>query len=125
MFLDLLVFAALSLQPGGSLGVPPCKARLGLTRDADMLTLTGHCHSLLNQPGRYRYQLVVQRHSPRGRSQNTQSGEFDLPAQQEAVLSSVRLNATPQDVYRATLFVFDLSGRTVAQDSIVQTGSPR
>ena len=123
--LRTLLFIALLGAPGRPQGPPPCQAKLHLSQEAQLLTLTGHCQSLLDQPARYRYQLVVRRRGAGGQSQNTQGGEFALPAQQDATLSTVRLNMTPTDSYQAKLTVFDAEGRAVAQDSASQVGSPR
>ena len=119
-----LVLATLFWQPGGAL-VPaaPCQARLALHWHDQLLTVTGHCHSQLDQPARYRYQLVVVRRGAGGRVQNSQGGEFALPPRQDAVLAEVRLNAGAADGYEARLLVFDLNGRPVAQDSARQAFS--
>lgn len=122
MFRVLSVFASILMQPGGTLGFPPCQAHINLATEAGLLTLTGTCSSLLDQPARYRYSLLVSRTGSGGRSQNTQGGEFALPARQQAILSTLRLNVQPQDTYRAKLVVFDLGGHIIAQDSVSQRG---
>lgn len=104
---------------------PPCQATLRLSQEAQLLTLTGYCHSLLAEPARYRYQLVVWRRGAGGQSRNTQGGEFALGGQQEAALTTVRLNVSPTDSYQAKLLIFDAGGHVVAQDSASQAGSPR
>jgi hypothetical protein len=121
MMYALLLLAAL-WQP---LAAPPCQARLHLGQEAQLLTLTGQCQSLLDAPARYRYQLLVRRRGAGGQSQNTQGGEFALPARQAATLSTVRLQVTPADSYQARLTIFDAAGRLVAQDSVSQAAGPR
>ncbi len=112
-----LVLACLLAQPSGASGPEPCQARLALARQDQLLTITGHCRSLLPAPARYRYQLLVQRHGSGGQSQNSQGGTFTLAAGQEAVLSQVRLTAGPQDRCAVQLLVFDTGNQLVAQDS--------
>lgn len=112
-----LLFACLLGQPGGAYGPPPCVATLELRQQGPLLTLTGHCRSLLAAPARYRYQLTVLRHGPHGQAQSTQGGAFSLPALAGAVLSRVSLTAGPDDRYSARLRVLDAGGHTVAQDS--------
>jgi len=120
----LLLLAA--LWPLGQLpAAPPCQARLRLSQEGPLLTLTGQCQSLLDEPARYHYQLLVRRRGAGGQSQNTQGGEFALPARQAATLSTVRLQVTSADSYQARLTIFDAAGRAVAQDSASQAGSPR
>ena len=121
----ILLLTGLFGPPARPQGAPPCQAKLHLSQEAQLLTLTGHCQSLLDQPARYRYQLVVRRRGAGGQSQNTQGGEFALPAQQEATLSTVRLQVAPTDSYQAQLLVFDAENHIVAQDSASQPGSPR
>ncbi|MDB5233966.1 MAG: hypothetical protein JWR44_959 [Hymenobacter sp.] len=118
----LLVLAFFFMQPGRTFAqAPPCQAKIELTMHDQMLTVRGHCRSLVPEPARYRYRLVVVRQSRGGRSQNNQGGEFTLAPQQDAVLSEVRLNAGPQDLYQARLLIFDLNGRVLAQDSASQS----
>lgn len=117
----LLMLAASFLQLSGALAQVPCQAKIDLTWHDQLLVLTGRCRSLLDQPARYSYKMVVLRQSQVGRSQNHQSGEFALPAQQAVVLTEVRLNANHQGVYLARLVIFDLNGRTIAQDSVRQS----
>jgi len=112
-----LMLACLLAQPSGASGPAPCQARLELTRQEQLLTITGHCRSLLPAPARYRYQLLMQRHGSGGRSQNSQGGTFILTAGQEAVLSQVRLTAGPQDRCTVQLLVFDTANQLVAQES--------
>jgi hypothetical protein len=118
--LSILLALATLLSP---LGEPPCQARLHLSQQTHLLTLTGSCHSLLDQPAHYRYQLVVWRRGAGGQSHNTQGGEFALGAQQEATLSTVQLNVAATDSYKAKLVVFDANGYAVAQDSVSQSSS--
>ncbi|WP_325135327.1 curli-like amyloid fiber formation chaperone CsgH [Hymenobacter sp.] len=125
MMYALLLLAALWGALGRPQAAPPCQARLRLSQEAQLLTLTGQCQSLLDEPARYRYQLLVRRRGAGGQSQNTQSGEFALPARQAATLSTVRLQVAPTDSYQARLTIFDAEGRTVAQDSVSQAGSLR
>lgn len=115
-----LVLACFLTLPSGVYGPPACQARLELVRQAQFLTVTGHCRNLLDAPARYRYQLLVRHQSAGGQSQNKQAGEFTLLPQQEAVLSRVQLQASPQDHYSAKLLIFDEAGRAVAQDSTSQ-----
>lgn len=112
-----LVLACLLGQPGGASGPAPCEARLELFRQEQLLTITGHCRSLLSAPARYRYQLLVQRQGRNGHSQNSQGGTFVLTARQEAVLSRVQLNTNPQDLCIVHLLVFDAANQLIAQDS--------
>ena len=112
-----LVLACLLTQPSGAYGPPVCQAKLVLEQQAQFLTVTGHCRSLLATPARYRYQLLVLHQGAGGRSQNAQGGAFALPAQQEAVLSRVRLQTSPDDHYSVRLLIFDEAGHPVAQDS--------
>ena len=113
-----LVLACLLAQPSGASGPAPCcEARLELFRQEQLLTITGHCRSLLTAPVRYRYQLLVQRHGNDGHSQTSQGGTFVLTAGQEAALSRVRLNADPQDHCVVQLLIFDTANQLIAQDS--------
>ncbi len=112
-----LVLACLLVQPSGASGPAPCEARLELWRQEQLLTITGHCRSLLPAPARYRYQLLVQRHGSGGHSQNSQGGTFVLTARQDAALSRVRLNTEPQGHCGVQLLVFDIANQLVAQDS--------
>lgn len=125
MLYALLLLAALWGPLGQPPAAPPCQARLRLSQEGPLLTLTGQCQSLLDEPAHYRYQLLVRRRGAGGQSQNTQGGEFALPARQEATLSMVRLQITPADGYQARLTIFDAAGRPVAQDSASRAGSPR
>lgn len=102
---------------------PPCQAKLRLSQEAQLLTLTSYCYSRLDQPAHYRYQLTVWRRGAGGQSHNTQGGEFALGGQQEATLSTVRLSVAPTDSYQAKLLIFDAGGHVVAQDSASQAGS--
>ena len=167
-----LVLAALVVQPGETplQVMPPCQAHLELVQAAQLLTVTGHCRSLLyslrsrvrglpppvvgrNQPwpfndgrgqaphptsffanhfvtsitapARYRYQLLVVRQSPAGRSQSAQGGEFGLAPQQEVRLSEVRVSVLSRDQYRAVLLIFDQMGQIIARDSAVQVALSR
>ena len=122
MYRVLLMFASFLMQPGGTSGVPPCQARIGLAQEAGFLALTSSCSSQLDQLAHYRYTLWVSRSGAGGRSQNTQGGEFALPPHQQATLSTIRLNVQPQDAYQAKLTIFDLNGRVVSQDSVSQRG---
>ena len=119
-----LVLAALMAQPGGAFvqSAPPCQARLELTRQAQQLRVAGHCRSTSPAPARYRYQLLLLRQSPAGRSQNSQGGEFMLLPNQDLVLSEVRVNALTTDEYRIKLLIFDPTGQVVARDSAIQMG---
>lgn len=112
-----LVLACLLTQPSGAYGPPVCQAKLVLEQQAQFLTVTGHCRSLLATPARYRYQLLVLQRGAGGQSQNTQNGTFALPAQQEAVLARVQLQTSPDDHYAVRLLILDEVGRPVAQDS--------
>lgn len=113
-----LVLACLLVQPGGALpGPAPCEARLQLLRQGQLLTITGHCRSLLAAPAHYRYQLLVHHQSSSGQSQNSQGGAFALAARQDAVLSRVQLSAGQPDQCSARLLIFDGLGHLVAQDS--------
>lgn len=116
-------FSLLLFQMGGAFGQAPCQATLHLDHQGNLLIITGLCQSLSPQPGRYRYQLQVVRESRSGRSQNSQGGEFELPAQQQALLSRVEINAGPQDHYRAVLTVFALSGAPISQDTSSELSS--
>ena len=115
-----LVLAALLAQPFGTpaqVQGGACQAKIELTWHEQQLIISGHCRSLLDVPGRYRYQLLVVRQSRGGRSQNNQGGEFALPSRQNMELSVVRLSVQPDDQYQVHLTVFDLDGQAVAQDS--------
>ena len=101
----------------------PCRAHLELRQQDGLLTVTGHCRSLLPTTARYRYELSVLRESTGGRSQNTQRGEFEVAPEQEVALSQARVNASAQDTYRIHLRVLDLAGHTVAQDSAAQVAA--
>jgi hypothetical protein len=125
MMYALLLLAALWGPLGQPPAAPPCQARLRLSQEGLLLTLTGQCQSLLDEPAHYRYQLLVRRRGAGGQSQNTQSGEVALPARQATTLSTVRLQVAPADGYQARLTIFDAAGRPVAQDSVSQAGSPR
>jgi hypothetical protein len=125
MRLALLVLVTSFEFLGRPVGEPPCQAKLRLRQEAHLLTLTGYCHSLLDQPAHYRYQLAVWRRGTSGQSHNAQGGEFALGGQQEATLSTVQLNVAATDSYQAKLLVFDASGHVVAQDSASQAGSAR
>lgn len=122
-----LVLAALVVQPGETplQVMPPCQAHLELVQAAQLLTVTGHCRSLLTAPARYRYQLLVVRQSPAGRSQSAQGGEFGLAPQQEVRLSEVRVSVLGRDQYRAVLLIFDQMGQIIARDSAVQVAPSR
>ncbi len=123
-----LVLAALVMPPGGTSAqgpLPLCQARLELTRHDQLLTVTGSCRSLRSAPARYRYQLLVVRRSPAGRSQSAQGGEFGLGPGQEARLSEVRVSVLSRDEYRVLLLIFDETGRVVARDSAAQGAAPR
>ncbi|MET4074422.1 curli-like amyloid fiber formation chaperone CsgH [Hymenobacter sp. UYCo722] len=117
-----LVLATLLMPTGGTFAQAPvpCQARIELMQHDQLLTVTGHCRSLLPTAARYRYQLLVVRQSPSGRSQSTQGGEFDLAPQQEVRLSEVRVSVLGRDQYRALLLVIDQQGRVVARDSAEQ-----
>jgi len=115
-----LVLAAFFMQLSGALAQAPCQAKLDMHWHDQLLTVSGHCRSLLAQPAHYRYQLLVVRQSRGGRAQNSQGGEFLLAPQQDVVLAEVHLNTGPKDFYHAQLFVFDLNGHPVATDSISQ-----
>ena len=119
-----LVLACFLTLPSGVYGPPTCQARLELVRQAPFLTVTGHCRSLLDAPAHYRYQLLVVRQSPAGRSQSAQGGEFGLAPQQEVRLSEVRVSVLGRDRYSALLLIFDQTGQVVARDSAVQGSSP-
>ena len=55
MMYVLLLLAAL-WPLGQPPAAPPCQARLHLSQEGPLLTLTGQCQSLLDEPARYRYQ---------------------------------------------------------------------
>ena len=112
-----LVLACLLVQPSGASGPAPCEARLQLLRQEQVLTITGCCRSLLAVPANYRYQLLVHYRSSGGQSQNSQGGAFALAANQNAVLSSVRLKPGSPAHCSAQLLIFDGTGHLVAQDS--------
>ena len=117
-----LVLATLLMPLGGTFAQAPvpCQARLELMQHDQLLTVAGHCRSLLPTPARYRYQLLVVRQSPSGRSQSTQGGEFDLGPQQEIRLSEVRVSVLGRDQYSALLLIVDHQGRVVGRDSAEQ-----
>jgi hypothetical protein len=122
-----LVLAALMAQPGGAFMqvTGPCQARVELTQHDQMLTVAGHCRSIITAPARYRYLLVVRQQSRAGRSQNSQSGEFTLLPNQDLVLSEVHVSALAHDQYSAQLLIFDLREQIVARDSVDQSTSSR
>jgi hypothetical protein len=113
----LLMLATLPLLALHQADAPPCIAQLVLSQQGDLLRVTGTCRSQLAQPAHYRYELHTQRLGPGGSSRTSQSGRFELPAQQQVQLSQVGLGAGPDSHYRINLLVFDDAGRTVAQDS--------
>lgn len=112
-----LVLACLLVQPSGASGPAPCEARLQLFRQAQFLTITANCRSLLAAPACYRYQLLVHHRSSSGQSQNNQGGAFALAANQDLALSSVQLKPSLPDHCSAQLLIFDSIGHLVAQDS--------
>ena len=99
----------------------PCQARLELQRQGDLLVITGHCRNLQPVAAHYRYEMALQHEGTGGHSRSTQRGEANVAPNQEISLSQTRVNARPQDTYRVHLSVFDTEGRTLAQDSILQT----
>lgn len=107
----------------GAAAPAPCHAHLELRQQDGLLTVTGHCRSLLPTAARYRYELSLLRESAGGHSQNTQRGEFEVAPTQEVALSQARINVSAQDTYRVHLRVLDLAGHTVAQDSAVQVSA--
>lgn len=116
LFFLLLLHAA---GPGPT-SPAPCQARLELQQQNGLLTVTGHCRNLQPTAARYRYELALQRESAGGQSQNTQRGEISVASQQEVALSQTQVNTGSQDTYRIYLRVFDMTGHTLAQDSIIQ-----
>jgi hypothetical protein len=117
-----LIFLLLARQSPAD--TPPCQARLELHQEKGVLTITGHCRSLLSRTEHYRYELSTMRDGTVGRSQNTQRGEFEAAPQQDVSLSTTSVNVTIQDAYRIHLRIMDLAGHIVAQDSAIQ-GSNR
>lgn len=96
----------------------PCKAWLSTKSEKQILTITGHCQDLSNQPASYQYELVLQRHGPGGRSTNKQQGAFNLSPEQSITLSQVQLNADNRTSYSGQLRILNAAGEVVAQDSI-------
>ena len=102
---------------GQTSGTPPCQAQLQLVQEGALLRVTGSCRSHLDRAARYHYELRAQRRNASGQSRTTQRGSFELPAQQQVLLSQVGLSAGANDHYHIHLLVYDDTGRAVAQDS--------
>lgn len=115
LLLGLGVVSA-AAQPAGP---APCEVRLQLSGQPQALAASGYCRSLLDQPARYRYQLVAERWG-RNRSRTSQGGTFELGPHQEAQLAQAQVSVAPGDHYRLQLRVFDEAGHLVAQDSVRQ-----
>ena len=111
-----LLLGAASLAPAGP---TPCEVHLVLTRQPQLLAASGVCRSLLDQPARYRYQLVTERWG-RNSSRSSQGGTFELGPHQEAQLAQATVNVGPTDHYLLRLRVYDAAGQLVAQDSVRQ-----
>ncbi|RZL14446.1 MAG: hypothetical protein EOO62_05435 [Hymenobacter sp.] len=114
---SLVALPLLALQQVDS---APCLAQLASTQEGDLLRITIACRSRLSQPAHYSYELRAQRHGAAGQSHTSQRGSFELAAQQQVQLSQIGFNVRADDHYHVRLLIFDDTGRTVAQDSIVR-----
>ena len=115
-FLLLVLLRASDLE---SAGPAPCEVHLVLAHQPQRLAASGYCHSLLDQPASYRYELTSRRWG-RNSSTSTQGGAFELGAHQDAQLAQAQVNVAPGDHYVLRLRVFDAAGQLVAQDSVRQ-----
>ncbi|MVN75976.1 hypothetical protein GO988_06535 [Hymenobacter sp. HMF4947] len=119
--LRTLLTLLLGVGAAGSLPTSPapCEVHLVLAHQPQLLAASGVCHSLLDQPASYRYELVARRWG-RNSSTSTQGGAFELGPHQEAQLSKTTVNVGPADHYLLRLRVYNAAGQLVAQDSVRQ-----
>ena len=101
----------------------PCQAWISTQHTMDGLTFTGHCRSLLQQPNTYRYELRLRKWGNAGQSSSSQGGQFELVANQQLVLSQIRVNSDSQTHYQVHLRIFNAANELVAQDSVQQSGT--
>ena len=82
--------------------------RIDVAADGDAIRIEAVAHSRENVRGSYRFAL--HKSSANGTSQNMQSGNFDLQANQEKILSTVFLSASDADHFQAQLVLNSNSG---------------
>jgi hypothetical protein len=82
--------------------------RIDVAVDGEALRIEAVAFSLENMRGSYRFAL--QKASADGRSQNMQSGDFDLQTGQEKILSTTYLRASDADHFQAKLVLNSNSG---------------
>jgi hypothetical protein len=75
--------------------------RIQVTADGGAIRLEARARSRASVTGRYRFD--VRKSGASGSSQNSQSGDFNLDANQEEILSTTFLGVTDADRYQARL----------------------
>jgi hypothetical protein len=82
--------------------------RIRVTADGEAIRIEAVAHSREDANGRYRFD--IQKISASGTSHNTQSGDFNLEANREEVLSTTFLGASDADHFQAKLVLDSSSG---------------
>jgi hypothetical protein len=86
----------------------PIGCRIDVAADGETLRIEAVARSLENLRGSYRFEL--RKASANGASQNMQSGDFELRAGQEKILSTVFLRASDAGHFQAKLVLNSNSG---------------
>ena len=82
--------------------------RIRVTADGEAIRIEAVATSRENVNGRYRFD--IRKNSTSGTSHNTQSGNFNLEANREEVLSTTLLGASDADHFQAKLVLDSSSG---------------
>ena len=82
--------------------------RIQVTADGEAIRIEAVASSREDVNGRYRFD--IQKNSASGTSHNIQSGDFNLEANREEVLSTTFLGASDADHYQAKLVLDSSSG---------------
>ena len=82
--------------------------RIDVAADGDAIRVEAVAHSRENVRGSY--QFALHKSSASGTSRNMQSGNFDLQANQEKILSTVFLSASDADHFQAQLVLNSNTG---------------